>query len=55
MNVTEFHVKGYDSVTRTIGGVGRPSAIIHVPKGWAGRRAFVILLDDPDTAVEEKS
>jgi hypothetical protein len=47
MRMVEFRVKGYDSLSREVRGGGRPSAVIHVPKSWAGKKVLVILLEPP--------
>ena len=55
MKVAEFRVKGYDSLTREVKGKDRPSAVIHVPKSWAGRKVMVILISDPDVPIPPAS
>jgi hypothetical protein len=55
MRVSEFRVKGYETLTKTAsGGKNRTSATVFVPKPWAGRRVAVILLDDPDAPVSSE-
>ena len=47
MKIAEFRVKGYDSLTREVKGKKRPSAVIHVPKSWAGATVMIIMTDPP--------
>lgn len=49
MGASEFRVKGFDSITRTVGGPKRTSGIVNVPKAWKRARVMVILLEDPAT------
>jgi len=50
MKVAEFRVKGYDSLTREVKGKDRPSAVIHVPKAWAGATVMIIMTEPPSDA-----
>ena len=55
MRVAEFRVKGYDSLTKTVGGGDkRPTGEVFVPAAWKKRRVMVILLDDPDEPAAKK-
>jgi putative transposon-encoded protein len=46
MKAVDLRVKGFDNLTRVVRD-GGSSGRISVPKSWIGRRAQIILLDDP--------
>lgn len=52
MKAVDIRVKGFDNLTRTVRD-GGSSGRISVPRSWIGKKAQIILLEEPDPDTPE--